>query len=434
MENQIRVVLPKKYDLVVGDTFQLFYRGVIEAPNPYVYSIVAICDKGRNFPRYFEYTPTEPGEYKLTIQVYDAQRNLLGESETVLNVVLPKAPEKRTTILVIGDSLTGGGHWISEVYRRITDEEGTPAGLGFKDAVKFIGTSKGYYPEVASEGYGGWHWDSFLYNVPGAMWIECPNNRGVEDQHSLWQDCNGAIWQLETLQIDYLKFNRYKDHTSPRPEHGPLTHYANAIDTSPIEFKSSSNAGGSPFVNPETGKVDFTDYCKRNNFDAPDAVYIFLGSNGLMSTEAMTNTREEYCRIVVNKGKKLVGFIKEAFPNVKVKIMGLPLSSVNGGMGANYGAQLPLTNHYDIIHYKLELNAAYQAWCLEDAYKDFMEFINISGQFDCEYGYPAKQKPVNTRSEVTERVDTNAAHPTKEGYHQFADAVYRNIVASFCSD
>ena len=434
MENQIRIILPKKYDLVVGDTFQLYYRGVIEAPNPYIYSIVSICEKGRNFPRYFEYAPTEPGQHKLTIKVYDAQRNLLGEAETTLNVVVPKAPETTTNILVIGDSLTGGGHWINEARRRIVETEGEPAGLGFENAVKFIGTQKGYYADTRNEGYGGWHWDSFLYNVPGAMWIECPNSRGVEDQHSLWQDCNGAIWQLETLQIDYLKFNRWKDHTSPRPEHGPLTHYANAVDTSPIEFTGSSDAGGSPFANPETGKIDFTDYCKRNDLEKPDVVYILLGGNGLMSTEAMTNTREDYCQLVINKGKKLVGYIKEAFPNVKVKIIGQPLGSVNGGMGANYGAQLPLTDHYDIIHYKMELSKCYQEWCLEDGYKDFMEFIDLAGQFDCEHGYPCKEKPVNTRSTVTEIMDTNAAHPTPNGYKQFGDAVYRNIVASFCCE
>jgi len=434
MENQIRIVLPKKYDLVVGDTFQLYYRGVIEAPNPYVYAIVSICEKGRNFPRYFEYLPTEPGQHKLTIRVYDAQRNLLGEGETMLNVVVPKAPEKPINILCIGDSLTGGGHWINEVKRRITEEEGAPAGLGFKDAVKFIGTVKGYYPDVYSEGYGGWHWDSFLYNTPGAMWIACPNARSVEDQHSLWQDVNGAIWQLETMQIDYLKFNRYKDHTSPRPEHGPLIHYANAHDTTPIQFTSSSNASGTPFANPETGKIDFADYCKRNNLETPDVVYIWLGTNGLMSTEAMTNTRADYAQIVVNKGRKLVGYIKEAFPNVKIKIMGLTHGSVNGGTGSNYGAQLPLTDGYELLTYKYLLDEAYQAWCLEDEYKDYLEFINLAGQFDCEYNYPAKQVPVNTRSEITERRDTNGAHPTKEGYWQVADAVYRNIIASFFSE
>jgi len=435
MAEKIRVILPKKYDLVVGDTFQLYYRGVIEAPNPYVYSIVSICEKGRNFPRYFEYTPTEPGQHKLTIKVYDAQRNLLGEDETILNVVVPKEPEKCTNILCIGASTTAGGQWVGELNRRITGEGGAPEALGFKNAVKFIGTCKpAKYPDIALTAYGGWHWDSYLTNAPGAMWVKCDNNRGVEDQHSLWQDCNGAIWQLETLQIDYLKFNRWKDHSSPRPLQGPLTHYANAADTSPIEFKSSSDAAKTPFFIEESGCIDFKAYAKQIGAESIDAVYIWLGGNGLMSQQALSLPRKEYCQVVVSKGKKLVGLIKEAFPNVKVKIMGQHLSSLNGGTGTSYGAMLPLTDTYEICDYKWELDLAYQAWCLEEEYKDFMEFINISGQFDCEYGYPCKQKPVNTRSTITERLDTNSVHPTTEGYYQVADAVYRNVIASFCSE
>lgn len=152
MSNQIRIVLPQKYDLVVGDTFQLYYRGVIEAPNPYVYSIVPICEKGRNFPRYFEYLPEEPGDCKLTLCVYDAQRNLLGKGETTLHVVAPEEPKKCTNILVIGDSLTEGGQWINEVRRRITENGGNPNGLGFTNAIRFVGSKNGYYPDSRNEG------------------------------------------------------------------------------------------------------------------------------------------------------------------------------------------------------------------------------------------------------------------------------------------
>ncbi|MDF2675663.1 MAG: hypothetical protein K0R09_3935, partial [Clostridiales bacterium] len=35
MSDSIHISLPDQYDLVVGDTFQLFYRGVVEASNPY---------------------------------------------------------------------------------------------------------------------------------------------------------------------------------------------------------------------------------------------------------------------------------------------------------------------------------------------------------------------------------------------------------------
>ena len=149
-----------------------------------------------------------------------------------------------------------------------------------------------------------------------------------------------------------------------------------------------------------------------------------------MTNAAVHSTREEYCQLVVATAKQLIDKIKEAFPNVAVKIMGLP----NGAPRYGHGCDLPLNDYMDIVHYKKELDLAYQAWCLEDGYKDFMEFINISGQVDAEYVYPCKEKPVNTRSEVTERVDTNSAHPTNAGYMQIADAVFRNFVCSFCKD
>ena len=106
---KIRVVLPKKYDLIVGDVFQLFFRGVVEAPNPYCYDILAVCEKGRNYPRYFEYLPEEEGEYKLTIYVYDADKNVLGKGETILCVNKLEAPKKQKNILCMGARVMARG-------------------------------------------------------------------------------------------------------------------------------------------------------------------------------------------------------------------------------------------------------------------------------------------------------------------------------------
>ena len=72
---KINVVLPEKFDLVVGDTFQLFFRGIIEAVNPYVYDILAVCEKGHNYPRYFEFTPEKEGTHISSIP--DGARNPL---------------------------------------------------------------------------------------------------------------------------------------------------------------------------------------------------------------------------------------------------------------------------------------------------------------------------------------------------------------------
>lgn len=436
MDKTVRIVLADKYDLVVGDTFQLFYRSIIEAPNPYVYAIVAECEKGKNFPRYFEYTPDCAGLHKLKITLYDANRNIVGSNETTLNVVQPQKTDKHINILCIGASGTANGHWVSEVHRRLTKEKHIPFGIGCPN-IHFVGSCHVDTPgvnEVSFEAYGGWTWSRFTSDREGSMWVKSPNSRTQEDQHSLWQDENGAIWQLETLQNDYLKFNRHKDHTSTRPESGFLTHYANAENQEPIPILSSSTEKVSPFYDPQSKNINFKTYAERNNIDSIDAVYIVLGLNGLNRAEATSRTRADYCKIVVSEAKVLVDALKAAFPNVKVKIVSPYPPSFTGGCGFSYGTMLPYADQYDLLHYLFELNIAYQAWANEDTYRDFVEFIGGTGQFDAEYNYPVMEKPVNTRSNITETIATNGLHPTPEGYFQFGDAIFRNIVKEFCSE
>jgi prefoldin subunit 5 len=49
--------LAKEYSLVVGDTFQLFYRSVVQAVDPYNYYIKLTSTKGYAYPRYYEWRP-----------------------------------------------------------------------------------------------------------------------------------------------------------------------------------------------------------------------------------------------------------------------------------------------------------------------------------------------------------------------------------------
>ena len=53
------IFLAKEYDLVVGDTFELFYRGIICLHNPYKYYILVRCPKGNPYPRYYTFMPKE---------------------------------------------------------------------------------------------------------------------------------------------------------------------------------------------------------------------------------------------------------------------------------------------------------------------------------------------------------------------------------------
>lgn len=432
MSEKIHVVLPQRYDLVTGDTFQLFYRGVIAAPDPFCYDIVAVCDGGKNYPRYFEYTPETAGEHKLSIFVYDADKTLLGQGETILRVAKPKQPQKPVHVLCIGDSLTAGGIWPHEAYRRLTAQDGAPCGLGFHN-IHFLGTCE--KDGVFYEGYGGWTWNHYLKNgwePASAVWIQCAHHKTEADQHSVWQDEAGSLWQLETIEADRLKFNRYRGHCNPKPECGALTHVKHAAHTDAIAVERSYFAKNNPFCNEQTGEADFKQYCEQNGFSGGiDYVYILLGWNGLLEN---TLPIPEHCKRLAEQGKQLVGRIRAAYPQAQIRVMGLQVPSVNGGTAASYGAELPYCDDYGLTLYVMELNKAYETWTLEPDYRDFMEFINISGQFDTDYNMPWTEKPANTRSARTEVVGINGVHPSEDGYMQIADAAFRNMVSSFAAE
>lgn len=164
-DEPVNVFLPDRYELVAGDTFQLFYRGVVQAVDPYNYHIRITCSKGAVYPRYFEWTPTaeDIGSYSLTLRVYDNNHHLLGEDKTTLIVKEAIEPSQNINVLCVGDSLTANGYWPAEMYRRLTQTGGTPEGNGLAN-ISFVGrktktvggTSANY------EGTGGWTWQSYL--------------------------------------------------------------------------------------------------------------------------------------------------------------------------------------------------------------------------------------------------------------------------------
>ena len=427
MNNSIKVFLPKKFDLVKGDIFQLFYRGVVDVPDPSAYDILAVCEKGRNFPRYFEFLPDEAGEYELSIYVYGPGKELLGEGKTLLNVTEAKSPEKRVNILCIGDSLTAGGEWVGEAKRRLTENGGEPFGAGLEN-INFVGNCE--KNGASFEAFGGWRWESFYSCVHSSVWIECEHDKTTVDQHSLWEDERGSLWVLETIEKDRLKFNRAYLHAEPVPESGQLKCYDYATNTSPIKIKKSTEEQHSPFINAENNEADIKWYLEKNNIDGLDLVYILLGSNGWMSEPHEGLTDEEYACIHADNGRKLVDLIHKASPDAKIKVLGLIGCSVNGGAGTSYGARLPYCDDYGYMHFTMLLNKAYEDWANEDNYKNYMEFVNLSGQIDADNAFPCEEKKVNTRSTVTEIIGTNGAHPSNEGYMQIADAVWRNMVNS----
>lgn len=429
IETPPRVVLPDKIYGVVDDTLQLFYRGIVEHPNPYNFNLECICDIGKNTNRYFEVTPKadQEGEHKLTLNVRDCSDRIIASATTTLAIrKAGQSPIEKKNILCIGDSLTTGGEWCVELARRVLETGGSPSGLG-RNNIEFIGTKK--RGQIGYEGYGGWTWASYLAkpsNTSLGMWVYSTHDKDNTDQHSLWRDENGNVWQMETIEKKRIKFTRFQNHTGKMPVGGGnLTHLSNETHPEAIAFTSTGYAEGNPFWDAVQDKISFKSYCERNGFAGIDYVYTLLSWNAL---GGYCSTPDAYTvKIHVENAKEFIRKLHDEFPEAKVKVMGIQMPSFNGGTGANYGANSAYSNPYALSRSVMGMNLAYQSLANDEEFKNYVEFLNVATQFDSEYNMPATSKQVNTRNKITEAVGTNGVHPAIEGYMQIADVAFRNM-------
>lgn len=422
--------LAKTYDLVIGDTFELFYRGIICLNNPYQYYIYVSCPKGNPYPRYFSYTPKdgEEGLYPLEITLYDNNHQIVDQASTTLEVLKPVAPKKKLNVLCVGDSLTFNGVWPFEGYRRFTSNDGIPKGLGFTNSIEMIGTCKKSQDNlnIGYEGYGSWTWKSFctndLVSTTSGVWISTNHNLDENDQHSIWES-NQLCWVLESIEKNRLKFKRGERNYSPNPQIGSVFHHlSGGIHHDDLDVKEYQFEKGNPFYDKEKEAIDFQTYTKRNHYQGIDLVYILLTWNG-----QYIPFNQDFNHHLIY-AKELIDKIHEAYPLAHISVMGIQICSVNGGIAANYGASGPYSDTLGTITTAFNYNQALENFVNTKPYQTFCRYVDTKAMFDSEYNMPALQKPVNIRSKITEMIGTNGVHPNNDGYLQIGDVFFRALV------
>lgn len=442
LENEVgygvEIVLPDKYVAVVGSPIQLFYYGLIKSVNAYKYNIVVNCVKGKDFRRYWEFTPVigDVGTHYFTLSLYNDTGILLSTATTQIEVVeFVQSPSTVKNGLSIGDSLNDfNTEWGGLLARQIVDGTNNLDGLTPIDNIEFIGEI-GVAPKQYT-GYGGWTWAS--YNIApdpstADVWVYTTHDKDISDQESLWEDANSNIWQLETIEATRLKFKRFGGHTAAMPAStNALTHNLNAVHAATINYSSIQIADQNPFWNTATNEVDFVNWfsskypAKHAAGEGIDFCPILLGWNGKPYGKPNVEDWDTY----IDTAKTFINNLHADYPNCKVHIMGLQYPSLNGGLGNSYGAvEEYYSDLWSVIQSVQSLNKAYQALCNDAAYSSFCTFINISGQFDSENNMPEIDKLVNLRSTKTEKSGVNGVHPAISD--QIADAENRMIVKEF---
>lgn len=410
-----RLNLPEKIVGRVGQPLEVYWRGVIEAIDPYAYGIRTHFEnhrKGYNFPRYYGVVTTEAFAPKvLTIELLDNVGNVLTSGRTLIEV-LPKPvdPEAKKYVLAIGDSLTAGGEWVTELNSLLALSN-----------VEFVG-NKGQ--AVKWVGYGGKSWEWFTAPTKPVVQVLSDKRHTwrTADLMSKWFDDNQRPYGLDAYYNKKLYFTPL-GHYATLPERGTLRRGTAGITPALIHYHQVHQQPVNPFWDNELQRLSFKRFAQKHSIANVDLVYILLSWNNLYTGLKSAADHQEF----VAHARTLIRQLHQDYPQAQVKLLGLQLPSLNGGLARINANHPKRSDQFGMVQSVFGLNLAYQSLCQEPEFIDYCQFVDVATQYDSENNMQKEVVPVNYRSRQGEYRGSDGVHPTPEGYLQIADIAYRHF-------
>lgn len=172
-----------------------------------------------------------------------------------------------------------------------------------------------------------------------------------------------------------------------------------------------------PFYNKETGSFDWEYYKETTGFD-PDAVEVFLGTNGL-DTDPVEN------------GDNIIQIVKkihENDPELPVYLVHTLYPANQDGIGSWQNKE-GYALYGDRYKYEEDQKVFELMVYLEETLKDEenLYFVPAGICNDSANNFDTEEVPVNPHSDQTVEVPTDAIHPGRAGYEQIADCLYSVI-------
>ena len=289
------------------------------------------------------YTKT-PGDYTVTISIFDQFNNLLVDKATTLHVVDATALSGKS-ILMLGDSWTDINSG-DKGYTAYVDKALKEMGI----TMNFIGTRDAGTSGLKHEGIGGYAYTTFV-NAPSTVRFKF----FVDEMPSISSDDiysnNGSTYKLFERGSNYLTMSRQSGSTEPRGN--TLTRTSGTGDET-ITFTSWTVGGSNPLWNTVTNKLDFTHYrqdlCGLSS--KLDICNIQLGVNDSMGSVKTTKTDWAETLSAVTT---LVDAILADSPNCKIilNLAGLDCPSPTGWASLNGFPSSDLKRNYQINNYYL---------------------------------------------------------------------------------
>ena len=431
-----RLNIGSKLYAIVGDTLQIFKKSIIDN-----YSESCIlkfdCPKGRLYPRYWEYTPTNAdiGTSTLTISLYSLNGDLIDSKNVSLITASPT--NQSLKILNIGDSTMAKGQIPIEVSRRLKGTTGvatSPPALALSN-ISLVGRLKNNDGSVGWEGTGGWTYSSYCqkgeravrFTVSGAQSITVGQLIRVPATNSL------GYYQLSIAEVNVTSgagnirctFSTAYN-SSFSSQISPSGTLKNTSDATICNYSNFTEEYFQPFWDSNSNSFDIITYINNYSSGTCNYIFILLGINSIFSKSAfasMDNILED-CKILLRN-------IHSQLPNTKILLSTNYLTSQNGGLGANYNCQTTFGQYETklINHQIFSMNELYYTLEKDSEFSSYVTVVNTHAQFDSDYSFPQSEKTVNIRSSNTEDIGTNGVHPSDNGYWQIADAEFRAVLA-----
>lgn len=426
-----KITLGKKIYAVVGDTMQMFFDSIIEGDISNMV-VKLLCAKGRNYPRYYEVTPTasDVGSYEMSITLYDFRGNILDSVTTTLEIVSANNPTNTVNVLCVGDSTMTAGQIPIEASRRIKGTSGvatTPTALSLNN-YNFVGRKKNSTigDAVGWEGTGGWTYNSYNSAGDTAVRVNVTNatSLSIGDRYSV----NGYTLEIAEINVTngtgnvrFLFFytTPYNSDFDATPTSGTLTKVSGSGQDS-VSYTDLTVEQYQPFWNTETNSFDIATYRDMYCDGQIDIICVLLGVNNLIGGDAFKDISS-----IVEQGKTFFRNIHSQLPNCKIIVSTVPIASINGGIAANYMASgtSGAFNANGLNHKIRAYNEALITLENDEEFSSYVIIANSHAQFDAKYGYPTSTKAINTRVATTETLQLNAVHPNDAGYWQLSDAL-----------
>lgn len=427
-------------DCVVGDKIQLYYNMFVHHIGDYSLNIE--CTKGKNYPRYWEYTPTsnDVGNTSMEIQLLNIDGSVI--EEKTINIITKNTinPSSAKNILLVGDSLYMSGQIAIELSRRLKGTTGvatSPSSLALSN-FNIVGRLKNSDGSVGWEGTGGWSWST--YTNGGGMAGARLTVSGITDvrinQNSRYQ-IDGYTQQFYITEVNtndgsgyifaafYGKGDIYNDYDL-MPASGVMRKITGEGQEE-INFTASQVESYQPFWNTETDSFDILSYVNNYCDGHLEILCVQLGINSIIGANPFTT---DFNNTVLKEAKKFIDLIHAQLPETKIYIATLPLPSQNGGIGANYVAGNS-SGSYLISSWNFKVhkvNDLYRTLAADENYNTFVSVIDVCSEMDSENNYPNSDVAVNTRNTASEKRGTNGVHPLNNGYWQISDTWFRAII------